>query len=1175
MKTLHTVQAEQYEYNYWEGVEVIRCFAMMDTQYSARVPGESLREVLAIPIFRGTPHDEQIEWQTDKFVSEPVRLDSLSGEDYLHYKGILEAKLGKIRQNIADFPSGAAGLFRQAVYCSENCVWCADDKVVISNWGMKPKDQLDVSIISLDGIQPVPPVPSVSEIVPETETQPDEPKVDKPQADGAKGGAPIPVARTTTWRKWLLWGIPLLLLLVLAGLLLLLKKDSGNYGMGQIPTEFGPGNIRESDDGLREEVDNRIILLLEDDSAVEGFVKIFREQYPDKEIYNLTYPDKSLPRLVLEVPPEERDRLMELLPAQFSDLGLSAFPDIIFESEAIPTDPGFSVAKEQWYFDMIDVYDAWNETYGNKNVVVAVIDNGFDLSHPELRGKVIKAYNAVTHTSNVTVDEDVHGTHVASTAVGNVNNGSGVSGIAPGCSLIAIQVGNSEGLMSTNAIVDGLLYAINSGADVVNMSLGGHYKKGLSTLPIFMQEDIIRNTGLDEERMWNRLFDMAAKKNVTVVLSGGNANVLVGIDPMKRSPNTIRVSAVQPDKYKASFSNYGALSTLSAPGVDIYNALPGGDYDFLDGTSMAAPVVTGAVALLKSKHQGLQTAQAVQMLRETGIPSPSDVAVIINLGKAMMAEVPSMSGARDTTTTSLRSTNPPRGNNPTGSMPPPQNNHPRTTGNGSSPDFPGGIPVYPTTPYTGSDPTLSSPYVGAPGNGGSPGNTGSPGSGNNPGNNPSAGNPGGGSGGSFPTTGTGTPVYGGTPGSTPSTGMPGGGTPGSGGTPGGNPSTGVPGGDPRTNPYLSTPGSGNPMNSPYAGNPGGGNNPGNNPYAGYPGGGNNPGNNPYAGNPGGGNNPGNNPYAGNPGGGNNPGNNPYSGNPGGGNNPGNNPYSGNPGGGNNPGNNPYSGYPGGGNNPGNNPYAGNPGGGNTPGNNPYAGTPGGGNNPGNNPYAGTPSGGNNPVNNPYAGTPGGGNNPGNNPYTGMPGSPRNNPSFGNPGGGLYTPAQPWNNPYFNNPAYGGDPSDPCSSVRARYQQLLDELDRLMRECPDCFSNKPDTLQIPKGVRAADLNGMWRSTTYLHNDSGEPLVLFFNFNGSSTAELIVVEPSGEEYHAPLDVSVDSDIIRLYQTAYASNGKQGYSPYSFTLRPGKDRKSVGTGVNQMDAVNKIAFSLVRVS
>ena len=1164
MKTLHTVPSDQYEYNFWEGDEVVRCFKTMDTQYSTRVPGKNLRDVLAIPFFLGNAHDEQIEWQTDAFVSEPVCLDSLSGEEYLRYKGILDKTLGEVKRSVADFPSGAADLFRQAVCCfSENCVWCADDKVVLSNWGMKPKDRLDVSVISMDGIQTAPPVHYAPEIMPETEAILDEskskpqagvPKVveqkaDAPRADEPKEAAAVPVAWTSNWMKWLLWIIPLLFLLILAGILL--KKGPGNYGMGKLPTEFGPGNVRESDDGLRNEVDNRILLMLEDDSAVDRFVKRFREQYPDKTKYNLVYPDKSLPRLVLEVPAEERDRLMELLPVQFSDYGLSAFPDVIYESESVPTDPGFSGSWERWYFDMINVFDAWNETYGDRKVVVAIIDNGFDLSHPELEGKVIKTYNAVTHSSAITVDEDVHGTHVAATAVGNANNGVGVSGIAPGCSLITVQVGNSAGLISTSAIVDGLLYAINSGVDVVNMSLGGRYNKELAYLPVFKQEDIIRNSGLDEERMWNRLFDMAARKNVTVVLSGGNANVLVGIDPMKRSPKTIRVSAVQPDMYKADFSNYGALSTLSAPGVAIYNAFPGGNYDFMDGTSMAAPVVTGAVALLKSKHHGLQTEQAVRMLQETGIPSPSDVAVIINLGKAMMAEVPNLT-ARDTTPTPI----PIRG-----TYPPPPNNRVRTTTPGSSQDFPGGVPSYPVTPYSGN-PGLGSPYVSFPG-----------------------GDPGNGSPGNYPSIGTGVPVYGGSPGN-PSVGNPGSGNPGA----GNNPSAGGPGSgnDPRNNPFLTTPGSGNPMISPGSGTPGAGNNPypvtpgsgtpgaGNNPYLVAPGSGTpGAGNNPYPVAPGSGTpGAGNNPYPVAPGSGTpGAGNNPYpvapgSGTPG----AGNNPYlvapgSGTPGAGNNPYPvTPGSGTPG----AGNNPYPVTPGSG-TPGagNNPYPVTPGSGTpGAGNNPYpvtpgSGTPGAGNNPYPvTPGSGTPGAGNNP----YPVAPGS-------GTPGAGN----NPYLNPggYSNNPSYGADPSDPCSSVRARYQQLMDELNRLLRDCPDCFTSKPDTMLIPKGVTAADLNGVWKSTTYLHNDSGEPLVLFFVFNGSSIAELIVVEPSGEEYHAPLDVSVDSDIVRLYQTAAASNGKKGYSPYSFTLRPDKDRKSVGSGVNQMDAVNKIAFSLVRAS
>ena len=104
---------------------------------------------------------------------------------------------------------------------------------------------------------------------------------------------------------------------------------------------------------------------------------------------------------------------------------------------------------------------------------------------------------------------------------------------------------------------------------------------------------------------------------------------------MKRSPKTIRVSAVQPDRYKAYFSNYGDYSTLSAPGVEIYNATPHNNYDFLEGTSMASPIVAGGVALLKSKNRNYTTKQVAEILEQTGLSSLSDVGPIVNFANAL------------------------------------------------------------------------------------------------------------------------------------------------------------------------------------------------------------------------------------------------------------------------------------------------------------------------------------------------------------------------------------------------------------------------------------------------------------------------------------------------------------------------------------------------------------
>ena len=190
--------------------------------------------------------------------------------------------------------------------------------------------------------------------------------------------------------------------------------------------------------------------------------------------------------------------------------------------------------------------------------------------------------------------------------------------------------------MFTSSVIDGVLYAISKGADVVNMSFGWNLDN-LRGMPVGMQKNIILNEYLEEEAIWRKIFGMGIAKGMTFVLSGGNEDLLIGIDPKQRIDGTIRVSAVQPDKYKADFSNFGPYSVLSAPGVSIYSALPGNSYDSWDGTSMASPIVAGCVALMKSKNSALTTGDIIRILQDAGIPSPSDVANIVNFKKAMEA----------------------------------------------------------------------------------------------------------------------------------------------------------------------------------------------------------------------------------------------------------------------------------------------------------------------------------------------------------------------------------------------------------------------------------------------------------------------------------------------------------------------------------------------------------
>ena len=351
----------------------------------------------------------------------------------------------------------------------------------------------------------------------------------------------------------------------------------------------------------------------------------------------------------IRIPDEEHETIKNNLPNEIPQFNFEVFDEIIQESDVVINDPMVNNPYHSWYFNPIGAKNAWDITLGDEDVIIAVVDNGFDVNHPELSGKLYNSYNVLTRNQYlrpiVTRDGiDAHGTHVAATAAGNYNNGTGLLGIAPNCKLMLVQVGNdnSNGTLSTTAIREGILYAINQGADVINVSLGMIVPDNLKGMSEGQQLNYIASSYRQEELLWNNVYSKAKRNNCTIVFAAGNDNMIAGIDPKKRSKNIIKVSAVNKELKKADFSNYGIYpdlnreySTLSAPGVSIYSAAPDSQYVSMQGTSMAAPVVSGAVALLKSIDKNLTTEQVISLLKETGENVDCNIGPIINIGKAL------------------------------------------------------------------------------------------------------------------------------------------------------------------------------------------------------------------------------------------------------------------------------------------------------------------------------------------------------------------------------------------------------------------------------------------------------------------------------------------------------------------------------------------------------------
>ena len=204
-----------------------------------------------------------------------------------------------------------------------------------------------------------------------------------------------------------------------------------------------------------------------------------------------------------------------------------------------------------------------------------------------------------------------------------------------------IQASGPQGGFFMTDVVDGILYAIKNNADVINMSLGKWYTDDITQLPPSEQMKIINQYGKDESEFWNELFQMAEENKVTIVIAAGNQKVIVGMDPMQRSNKVIKIAACDNNKNSADFSNYFPAisangSCLSAPGVNIFSTLPGNQYGYMDGTSMASPMVAGAIGLMKSVNKNLTNKQIMRILFDTGYFNQSQkIGPIIQVDNAL------------------------------------------------------------------------------------------------------------------------------------------------------------------------------------------------------------------------------------------------------------------------------------------------------------------------------------------------------------------------------------------------------------------------------------------------------------------------------------------------------------------------------------------------------------
>lgn len=424
-----------------------------------------------------------------------------------------------------------------------------------------------------------------------------------------------------------------------------LPEPDDNY----IPPVDSDKIVTNPEDSLSKIVADQLIVFFNSKNLktdMADFAKKFKAAYPD-DPYKVLYYNPTAGTMLLGVPQDKLQQVADELPQKITGIDFRVATNEILAESAKPSDPGFAVAQYDAYFKLIQAYEAWGITRGSKNVRVAIVDSYFDLTNPEIGQRYVDRISIPTKTKNVLppaaapTKDDItsycHGSHVAGIAIGAQNNKLGCSGIAPLCTWIPISLGKQ--LTSFN-IIEGILYAVYHNADVVNFSIGRDYPEDVKNIPLGDQIKAAVSQDKRGEDLWKYIIKTANDHNCVLVTSAGNSTVLMGLDPKNRNHDIVKVEAVDNKGMMAPFSNFGEApeanlhySTVAAPGVGLWSVsekrcapfwkqfkvkVSADGFQEMDGTSMASPVVAGAVALLKSKKKDLTTQQIIQILTKTG-----------------------------------------------------------------------------------------------------------------------------------------------------------------------------------------------------------------------------------------------------------------------------------------------------------------------------------------------------------------------------------------------------------------------------------------------------------------------------------------------------------------------------------------------------------------------------
>lgn len=319
-----------------------------------------------------------------------------------------------------------------------------------------------------------------------------------------------------------------------------------------------------------------------------------RPGLPDKELDKILKPHggkrvghlKEIDVHIVELPAQANEMALAKLLKKNPHLKFAELDEVL-APDATPNDPYFPNA---WHLSKVSAPAAW-DLAGGAGIVVAVLDTGVNVTHPDLLAKMVSGWNVRNNSSDIT-DVYGHGTKVAGVLAAATGNSVGVSGLAWYSKIMPVRIDDGTGYATYSSMAAGITWAADHGAKVANVS----YMGPAASSTVQSAAQYMRSRG------------------GVVVCSAGNNNTDYGY--LASSAVTV-AAATASDDSKASWSNFGQYVDVSAPGIGVWTTTASGGYGTVSGTSFSSPITAGVYALMMTANPALSPASLDKVLFST------------------------------------------------------------------------------------------------------------------------------------------------------------------------------------------------------------------------------------------------------------------------------------------------------------------------------------------------------------------------------------------------------------------------------------------------------------------------------------------------------------------------------------------------------------------------------